>query len=226
MHPFGINGDHGPYQGEWDAWGIGLQRTFDVRPGAEADPRRIRVEDTAPSYLARPPLPPSLCDGGPRGLLDLDTRRDATAAEARDAWRAWHEYARPFPPARTMDELRREFSAVHGLGPNARFRGQFEEQEVIRAIQDTPRIRSLTATTMWDPIARFAEPEDVQVRRLCSYVNTTDHLLTLDGQWLDSGADVFVEQREPYGDSYVEYADEYLLQLPEDCFLVRVRFHG
>ncbi|WP_438319729.1 hypothetical protein ACSHWO_37470 (plasmid) [Streptomyces sp. HUAS TT3] len=225
MAPFDMNGDHDPWQGQWDAWGLGRGKPFAVRPGAETDPRLIRVEDNAPAHSRRQPLPPSLCDGGPRRLLDLDTRRGLAAAKARDEWRTWHEFARAFPPARTMEELRREFNAAHGPGPDARFRGRFEEQEVIRAVEGQPHVLALAAG-MWDPVAQFADPEDAHVRRARSLVNTTDHLLTLDGQWLEAGADVFTERPETYGDSYVEFADEYLLGLPDDCYLIRVRFHG
>ncbi|MFJ7066695.1 hypothetical protein [Streptomyces sp. NPDC101115] len=212
MAPFDMNGDHEPWQGEWDAWGIGGSAPFEVRPEAESDPRLIRVEDT-PGHSARPPLPPSLCDGGPRRLLDLDTRREAVAARAREDWRTWHDFARAFPPARTMNELRQEFCALHGAGPDDRFRGQFEEQEVIRAITESPAVLALT-TGMYDPVQQFAEPEEVHVDRLRSRVNTTDALLTLDGRWLDTSAP-----------SYFAFADAYLLRVPEDCFLVRVRFH-
>ncbi|MFJ9809270.1 hypothetical protein ACIRTB_13685 [Streptomyces sp. NPDC101158] len=224
MAPYDMNGDHVPYQGEWDAWSIGGSIPFAVRAGAEHDPRLIRVDD-APGPSARPQLPPSQCDGGPRALIDLETERAAVAGQARAEWRTWHAFARAYPPARTMDELRREFNAVHGLGPDSRFREQFEEQEVIKAIQHDPAVQAL-ASGMFDPIRRFAEPEEVHVRRACSAVNPTHALLTLDGRWLDAASDILTGQGEIFGGSYNEFADAYLLGLPGECLVVRVRFHG
>lgn len=83
MAPFDFNGDHKPYQGEWDLWWIGRPgEEFDVLPGHEDDPR-----------LVRPPLDawgkprhwsPGQCDGGPRGLLDFPGMRALAARNAAD----------------------------------------------------------------------------------------------------------------------------------------------
>ena len=222
MAPFDMNGAAGSWQGEWDSWGIGGRSPFAVRPGAEYDPRLIRVEHL-PGPSAPPPLPPSLCDGGPRGLLDLDTERDTVAGRAREEWRTWHEYASSFPPARTMDDFRKEFNELYGMGPDARFRGLFEEQEVIRAIPGNPRVLALTTDTD-DPVARFSGSEGGHVLQASTQVNTTDALLTLDGRWLDVSTDAWRDQSENHGKGYFGFADAYLLGLPGDCLLIRVRF--
>ncbi|WP_327387829.1 hypothetical protein [Streptomyces sp. NBC_01207] len=226
MAPFDRMSEDVPWeQAEWDSWSLGTGRaSFAVRPGAESDPQLMRIVEP-PSHSARVPLPPSRCDGGPRRLLDLDTKRDAVAGRAHAEWRAWNDFARGFPPGRPMHELRWEYNAVHGLGPDDRFRGTYEQQDVIRAISANPEVAALVVDK-GDPIRWFAEPEDDYVRRLSAEVNPSDALLTLDGRWLDISSDVYDEETKTDGSSYFEYADDYLRRVPDDCYLVRVRFHN
>ncbi|MFG2566625.1 hypothetical protein ACGFR6_14435 [Streptomyces sp. NPDC048567] len=70
MAPFDMNGDHEPYQGEWDQWWLGRPgEEFDVLPGHEADPRLVRAQRASSGELRH--WEPGQCDGGPRGLLDF-----------------------------------------------------------------------------------------------------------------------------------------------------------
>lgn len=189
-----------------------------VRPPADAHrgaPEPFGAGAPAPVAVRR----------GPRRLLDLDTKRDAVAGRAHAEWRAWNDFARGFPPGRPMHELRWEYNAVHGLGPDDRFRGTYEQQDVIRAISANPEVAALVVDK-GDPIRWFAEPEDDYVRRLSAEVNPSDALLTLDGRWLDISSDVYDEETKTDGSSYFEYADDYLRRVPDDCYLVRVRFHN
>ncbi|WP_371657340.1 hypothetical protein [Streptomyces sp. NBC_00280] len=89
MAPFDMNGDHEPYQGEWDQWWLGRPgEEFDVLPGHEADPRLVRAPRDAsgePRHWTR-----GQCDGGPRGLLDFQGMRTRAAqlAASLDPYRA------------------------------------------------------------------------------------------------------------------------------------------
>ncbi|MFD8968941.1 hypothetical protein ACFV0C_28815 [Streptomyces sp. NPDC059568] len=89
MAPFDMNGDHQPYQGEWDQWWLGRPgEEFDVLPGHEGDPRLVR----APLDSHGDPRHWALgqCDGGPRSLLDFNGMRTRAAqlAAALDHYRA------------------------------------------------------------------------------------------------------------------------------------------
>ncbi|MER7488446.1 hypothetical protein ABTY20_21590 [Streptomyces sp. NPDC126497] len=81
MAPFDMNGDHEPYQGEWDQWWLGRPgEEFDVLPGRGADPRLVRAPRDAsgrPRHWTR-----EQCDGGPRGLLDFQGMRTRAARSA------------------------------------------------------------------------------------------------------------------------------------------------
>ncbi|WP_431994859.1 hypothetical protein [Streptomyces griseoflavus] len=78
MAPFDMNGDHEPYQGEWDQWWLGRPgEEFDVLPGHEADPRLVRSPRDA--FGAPRHWTPGQCDGGPRGLLDFQGMRTRAA---------------------------------------------------------------------------------------------------------------------------------------------------
>ncbi|MFJ7494824.1 hypothetical protein ACIQZB_27170 [Streptomyces sp. NPDC097727] len=78
MAPFDLNGDHQPYQGEWDQWWLGRPgEEFDVLPGHENDRRLVRAPVDAhgnPRHWT-----PGECDGGPRGLLDFTVMRTRAA---------------------------------------------------------------------------------------------------------------------------------------------------
>ncbi|MER5598034.1 hypothetical protein [Streptomyces sp. NPDC002265] len=78
MAPFDMNGDHEPYQGEWDQWWLGREGDeFDVLPGHEDDPRLVRGPLDADD--ASRPETHGRCYGGPRGLLDFDGMRARAA---------------------------------------------------------------------------------------------------------------------------------------------------
>ncbi|WP_329024701.1 hypothetical protein [Streptomyces sp. NBC_01423] len=78
MSPFDMNGDHEPYQGEWDQWWLGRPgEEFDLLPGHEADPRLVRAQWDASGAPRR--WKPGQCDGGPRGLLDFKGMRSRAA---------------------------------------------------------------------------------------------------------------------------------------------------
>lgn len=78
MAPFDMNGDHEPYQGEWDQWWVGRPgEEFDVLPGHGADPRLVRAPRDAFGEIRH--WTRGQCDGGPRGLLDFEGMRTRAA---------------------------------------------------------------------------------------------------------------------------------------------------
>ncbi|MEU4097297.1 hypothetical protein [Streptomyces sp. NPDC026673] len=90
--PYDRNSNTEPYQGEWDTWCLGGPGAeFTVLAGHEGDPRLIR-EPVGPRGETRR-RQPSLCDGGPRGLLDFTSMRVDAAARAERAWRERDDFA-------------------------------------------------------------------------------------------------------------------------------------
>ncbi|GAA1245146.1 hypothetical protein GCM10009665_39980 [Kitasatospora nipponensis] len=83
MAPFEYDGQPagpgGEWQGEWDWWhvfGGDGENGLAVRPGCEDDRRLLRNPRWSDGS-ARPLRPARRCDGGPRGLLDLDADRSS-----------------------------------------------------------------------------------------------------------------------------------------------------
>lgn len=83
--------------GEWDYWFIsGANCAFAVLPEREDDAWLVRFDDWNDSAEE---LPRDRCHGGPRGLLDLDTDREAVADEAARRWDRWTRFAAGHPSA-------------------------------------------------------------------------------------------------------------------------------
>ncbi|MFF9017512.1 hypothetical protein ACF09C_31710 [Streptomyces sp. NPDC014870] len=189
------------WQGEWDYWYVASGgKEFTVRPGGEDDPLIVRDgldED-------RPPRPRSLCDGGPKALLDLDTGRFAAAREAADAWDAWQAFASTFPPSLPYAHFARM--------PEARAVEAFEAQPVIRAVRLDPGREERFG---FDPVAWFGEDRPDFAARAAADVLPTFALLTVDGRWVE-------------GSSHAHHVrfNAYLDGLPDDTVLVRVLYHS
>src|SRR2546423_10976935 len=101
MAPYDYNRDAGVGDPDvetwWDYWQIdGRGCEFPVVPGHEDDPRLIRG---AKALSGEPRnVPPSLCDGGPRALLDLETPRAQAAARGRRGLGRRGGYTPPHTP--------------------------------------------------------------------------------------------------------------------------------
>lgn len=196
----------------WDYWRIddGRGCEFPVVPGHEADPRLIRGSETISGEPRN--VPPSLCDGGPRALRDLESPRAQAAAEACRAFEAWQAFASGYPPARAMSDFRaRHFAAPEGY-PHTQVLEDFRTQPVIAALLDNPELEDLVGD---DPVARFGDDLDTLVREAADDALPTNAWLTLDGRWLTI---VGTERRR--------YFNEYLDALPADAYVVRVLYHG
>ncbi|MFJ9777860.1 hypothetical protein ACIRVF_42585 [Kitasatospora sp. NPDC101157] len=217
----------GVWQGEWDWWHIfggdgaaGLA----VRAGYEADLRLARNPLWSDGSL-RPSQPAERCDGGPRGLLDLDRDRAPAADAAGADWDGWAAFSADFEPAlsqRAMTE-----SVPPGPDAGNRAYAAFYEQPLIRAAAAW-RAGDLQApwwTRVSDPVAHFTGGREQYVRRVASRVVPTNVLLTLDGEWLDGTLNA-LEPGALVGHRYFDFADRYLDALAEDALMVRIRFHS
>jgi hypothetical protein len=215
MAPYDYNRDPVPGEPEvetwWDYWRIdGRGYEFQVVAGHEDDPRLIRGTET----LSGEPrdVPPSLCDGGPRGLLDLEAPRARAAVEARRAFEAWQAFASAYPPVRAMSYFR----ARHFADPDGYSQAQAEEdygaQPAIVALDEAPDLLALVGG---DPVAHLGDDLETYVRETADEALPTHGLLTLEGRWLGIA-----------GPRLRRYFNEYLDALPADALVVRVLYHG
>ncbi|MFF0134285.1 hypothetical protein ACFYTG_53280 [Streptomyces mirabilis] len=215
MAPFDYNRDAGPgvpdVETWWDYWRIdGRGCEFPVFPGHEDDPRLIRGSEALSGEPRN--VPPSLCDGGQRALLDLERPRAQAAAEVRRAFEAWQAFASGYPPARAASDFwARHFADPEGY-PQTQVREDFRTQPVIAALRDHPELRDLVGG---DPVARFGDNLDTLVCEAADEALPTNALLTLDGRWLAIA-----------GNERRRYFNEYLDALPADAYAVRVLYHG
>ncbi|MFE4356761.1 hypothetical protein ACFVXH_08375 [Kitasatospora sp. NPDC058184] len=211
----------GVWQGEWQWWHVyGGYRTdgFAVRAGYEADPRLVRnpfLLDGRP----RPPQPAGRCDGGPRGLLDLDVDRAPVAEQAGADWDRWAAFSVGFEPSLSLSAMNEQ--APDGATAWAAYR----EQPVVRAaalLAGDERTRRWAG--MSDPVGHYAHTREQFVHRETAYAVTPSVLLTLDGEWID-GTGSSSDPEVLAGARYYDFAYRYLDGLAEDALMIRVRFH-
>ncbi|MFF4895074.1 hypothetical protein [Streptomyces sp. NPDC001068] len=215
MAPFDYNRDPGVGDPDvetwWDYWQIdGGGCEFLVVPGHEDDPRLIRGAKTLSGEPRN--VPPGLCDGGPRALLDLETPRARAAAEARRAFEAWQDFAAAYPPARAAGEFWARHFADPENYPRDRALEDFRTQPAIAALLDNPELEDLVGDK---PVATLGGDLDALVRHTTDLVLSSNALLTLAGRWLDVAN---AERRQ--------YFTDYLVGLPADAYAVRVLYHG
>ncbi|MFF4734219.1 hypothetical protein ACFY3M_55700 [Streptomyces mirabilis] len=215
MAPYDYNRDAGPgvpdVETWWDYWRIdGRGCEFPVVPGHEADPRLIRGSKALSGEPRN--VPPSLCDGGPRALLDLERPRAQAAAEVRRAFEAWQAFASGYPPVRDIDDFWARYVADPEGYPQTQALEDFHTQPVIAALLDHPELEDLVGG---NPVARFGHDLDTLVREAADDALPGHALLTLDGRWLTIAG---TERRR--------YFNAYLDALPADAYVVRVMYHG
>ncbi|MDC2957045.1 hypothetical protein PO587_21520 [Streptomyces gilvifuscus] len=215
MAPYDYNGEPVPGGPEvetwWDYWFIGVRGAeFQVVPGGEHDPRLVRGTET---FSGQPRVvPPALCDGGPRGLLDLEAPRARAAARARRAFEAWRDFSAAHPPARPSSHFRALHLADPEGYPWARALEDYRTQPAVVALLDDPELEELIGG---DPADRLTGDPEAHARAAADEALPTHGLLTLDGRWLSIGC---AETRRHF--------NEYLDALPDDALVVRVAYHG
>lgn len=215
MAPYDYNRHIAPGEPEvetwWDYWQIdGGGCEFPVVPGHEDDPRLIRGTHTLSGEARN--VPPSLCDGGPRGLLDLETPRAQAAAEARRAFEAWQAFASGYPPVYPASHFwARHFADPEGY-PRIQAVDDYRTQPALVALADLPELEDLVGG---DPAARLVGDLGAHMSEAADHALTTHALLTLDGRWLTTA-----------GPEQCRYFNEYLDDLTPDTIVVRVLYHG
>ncbi|WP_327066576.1 hypothetical protein [Kitasatospora sp. NBC_01302] len=238
MRPFDMNvdpatgGDGFNPQGEWDWWQISSYDNLVVLPAHDGDPRLIH-QAVRPNGEPRP-RGSLRCDGGPRGLLDLDGMRAISAADAAATWAVWARFAAQHPPA----EPRSAFLARYGVDAEAaspdleRAKREHLAQPLVQALAQYAVTGGdehyPNSFVMHDPVALFSGTEQEYVERAAAVAVPTTALLTLDGQWADQwNARPLGEVRpeESEGGAYWRLADAYLRGLPEDALLVQLLCH-
>jgi hypothetical protein len=248
LAPFDINkysgreDDWNP-DGQWDRWRLdgGIEERLAVKPEYEGDPRLIHRR-TEPNGEPRERLPLQ-CDGGPRGLLDLDRMIANDVAQTRVRWRPeledWKRLVAEHPPALPLAM----FLARHQAEPDAYARQQaiaeHTNQPLIRAWarlsekDDYPNLgpgalHRYRGRDSSDPIAHYSRDEHDILDREAAWVIPTFALLTLDGQWADAEQPgSFATGRLPEDRSieYARNATAYLQDLDPDAMIVRLVCH-
>ncbi|WP_424861796.1 hypothetical protein [Streptomyces sp. MMS24-I29] len=200
---------HPDWVGEWDYWFIsGANCAFAVLPGREDDARLVRFDDWNDSAEE---LPRDRCYGGPRGLLDLDTDREAVADEAARWWDRWTRFAAGHPSALPVGHyLDRAYLDPVGY-PEQRARAEYAAQPLIRAVIENPELEERFTD---DPVGYFGPDRETFVADCASQVLPTPALLTLDGRWVEAG-----------GPEYRRWFASYLDALPNETMVVRVLYH-
>ena len=102
MRPFDLTidpatGDEGfNPQGEWDWCRMSSYDNLVVRAEHHGDPRLLH-QPVPPDGESRP-RGSLRCDGGPRGLLDLEGMRAISAADAGATWAVWARFSAEYLP--------------------------------------------------------------------------------------------------------------------------------
>jgi hypothetical protein len=205
----------GPYF-RWDEWSISggdSDQALHVRGALVHDARIVRN----PSY--RMTLPEWRCAGGPKWMLDLDTDRNAVFEAARRYWERWWEWARSGPLAPAYEYLVDPPAVDHDM----RGRRDYMIEPAVRAwLADGGDDAPQPWFADWNGV--YGHDREEYARLASQRVNPTDALLQLDGRWLDDD-DFGARSDHRRFPRYYAYADDYLLALPDDCWIVRLSVH-
>ncbi|MER7752610.1 hypothetical protein [Kitasatospora sp. NPDC097643] len=213
------------WQGEWDSWHVygGYDGDgFAVSPVHEADPRLI-FDPALPSGTPRERTP-SRWDGGPRELLDFAAARAPVAARAAERLRRWQEFAARHPAALTLETFVERARRDPAGYPLAQARADYFAQPLIAAADTSPEVCGLFPRFV-DPLDHFRGGPGEFVRRESARVVPTNHLLTLDGRWVDGTVEDWGARLDGRTGDYYAFADDYLENLPGECLVIRLRFH-
>lgn len=236
-------------RGTWDWWHISSYDNLVVLPEFDGDPRLVH-EPTWPSGEPRP-REPLRCDGGPRGLLDLEGMRAVSVAEAEATWAVWERFAAQHPPAEPLAAIAARVGArPDEVSPElARARSEHLAQPLVQALAQHAAHGNdphwPNSFLLHDPVAEFACGRQEYVDRVAAWAVPTYALLRLDGQWADAGTGWPPQAPRPggpngsggpngmvfgsdgtAGEAYWLLADAYLRALPADALMVQVLCHS
>ncbi|MGY0231377.1 hypothetical protein [Longispora urticae] len=214
-------------QGHWDWWTVraGRERLL-VKAGHIGDARLVHQ---GVERGEAPPEPPSAgCDGGPRGLLDLDATRERAARIVREEWDAafadWERAVADHPPARPWAWFQDRHEADPRRYPLEQARIDHREQPLNQALADHTVTSRYPNVGMWclgsDPVAYFACGGQQQFDLAADYAVATWALLTTDGTWIDGDQD-----DQGTGDAHLRSVAAYLEALDDDVLMIQVLCH-
>ncbi|WUD77335.1 hypothetical protein OG937_39335 [Streptomyces sp. NBC_00510] len=228
MSKFDMNREDVPVsQGRWDWWHVfgGHDRKgLPVRAGSESDPRIIRnpVFSNGESRTWRP----SLCDGGPVALLDLEGARSAVAIRAEEAWEEWRYARLRYPAFQTIGSLHERARSSEGKYSFHQASVDYRNQSLVKRLHGVLEAAGLRPM-LGDPLGHFGDDPNRFIRLEVAHAIPTNVLLTLDGRWIDGTLLTSPGEGHPIDDEYFVFADNYLsTALDPDSYMVRVRFHS
>lgn len=239
MRPFDMNIDpatgedgYNP-RGEWDWYHMSSYDNLVVRPEYDGDPRLLH-QPVWPNGEPRP-RGPLRCDGGPRGLLDLEGMRAISAADAGATWAVWARFSAEHPSAEPLSAFLGRYGATSDVPSSGLDRAKAEHlaQPLVQALAQY----AVTAGdehypnsfVMQDPVAVFSCGEHDYVESAAALAVPTFALLTLDGQWTDSwnaGPLGRFRPGESEAAAYWRLADTYLRNLPKDAMIAQLLCHS
>ena len=233
------------WRGMWDWWAIrgGSEGFgFSVLPGFEGDPRLVHDDPRVGTPL---PSLPGTCAGGPRELLDVTGLRaqSARVTNARtrldEAWEVWHALAAEHPPLVPWSVFHARRKADPRGYPVESMNTDFRSQPLLQAFLADPvssfpghgPLVSLERQPfLFDAFAQGAWG----LAQLSEQVARQGDVLTPNGWWIEDGwrplhatcesADTCPHLAD--GLRYQRDLADYLLSLPDDTLLIKLKCHG
>jgi hypothetical protein len=203
---------------KWDYWRIGGRwgGRFPYRQEHAADIIRPERGWDSPEVIM-----PMRCDGGPKRALDLDALREEKAVQARKEWQGYRDLVAGTPDAIPWAEFRAMLDTLPGYTID-RAREEYHSQPRVQAIKKSDfRYHD-------DPVAEFAIPVDLYAEKARAQAIPGFAMLTLDGRWMAPGRMGWFAATDATDSTrigYLEAANAYIGQLPDDAWLIAVDCH-
>jgi hypothetical protein len=202
---------------KWDWWVIG-GRWGGYFP---FHPEHASLTITPEKSWSSPDIKTGYCDGGPKMALDLDRMRDEAAERAREVYAEWTKLTSGTPDAIPWTVFTENISEGNG----------YTIEQARAEYQAQPRVAILKGTDFqWfdDPISSLQVPEDLYIQRGRLHAVPGWALLTRDGKWMEQGKMGWWAMNDASEGSkadYLEVANLYINELPDEAFLVAVDCH-
>lgn len=215
-----------PKGAKWDYWRIGgrWRGYFPAAPGAAGDVLLSEKGWDSPESDAD-----GRCDGGRKRHLDMEALRSQKAAEADEEWNAYAALVFGMPEALPWSIFRDKVDQSGNGGYSwDDARREYGEQARVKAARASDRFRHWFGD---DPVELFAKHDRdqyaarAQARAVPGYA-TLD--AAVDGHWLAPGRMGWFgagSDDETSYELYVERANAFVDELPDDAWLVVVDCH-
>ncbi len=168
------------------------------------------------------------CEGGRKGLLDLECLRRDKEDEAAREYDKYKRFAEQFPAARPWAEFVEEFidmpSGAEKWAVRDRARTVYSSQPLIQALRDHPDYRFNFGCL----VEQFKITREEYLAKARREAVPGYALLTLDKEWIAPGTMGMFGSSDDTDESmiaYKEFANGYIDGLPDDVILVAVDLH-